>query len=119
MPYAMLRTSRLFGGFTSSCGRYRSISLRSISARPPPAASVMVLSPFFRPNRPAWFYLVRHDTNISHRPCPGKNMPEARLLREYGMLHLRESEPEEARKRLRAALEIFYRLGAKKDTERT
>ena len=35
------------------------------------------------------------------------------------MLHLRESEPEKARKRLRAALEIFYRLGAKKDAERT
>jgi tetratricopeptide (TPR) repeat protein/transcriptional regulator with XRE-family HTH domain len=44
---------------------------------------------------------------------------EARLLHEYGMLHLREGEPERARKRLSAALGIFGRLGAKKDAERT
>ena len=44
---------------------------------------------------------------------------EAKLAREYGMLRVRESEPEKARKRLSAALEIFYRLGAQKDVERT
>jgi hypothetical protein len=44
---------------------------------------------------------------------------EAHILHEYGMLHLREHEPEKARKSLRAVLEIFYRLGAKKDVERT
>ena len=44
---------------------------------------------------------------------------EARILHEYGMLHLRESESEKARKSLRAALEIFYRLEAQKDMERT
>jgi tetratricopeptide (TPR) repeat protein len=44
---------------------------------------------------------------------------EARILHEYGMLHLREREPEKSRKSLRAALEIFYRLGAKKDAKRT
>ena len=44
---------------------------------------------------------------------------EARILREYGMLHLREREPREARKRLSAALDIFRRLGAKKDAQRT
>jgi hypothetical protein len=35
------------------------------------------------------------------------------------MLHLREREPKEARKRLSTALGIFGRLGAKKDAERT
>ena len=44
---------------------------------------------------------------------------EAKLAREYGMLHVRESEPERARERLSAALEIFGRLGAKKDAEQT
>jgi hypothetical protein len=44
---------------------------------------------------------------------------EARILREYGMLHLREREPREARKWLSAALGIFGRLGAKKDAERS
>ena len=47
---------------------------------------------------------------------------EAKLAREhsreYGMLHLRQSEPEKARNKLRAALEVFYRLGARKDVER-
>ena len=42
---------------------------------------------------------------------------EARLSYEYGMLHLREREPARARERLRAAYEIFRRLGAKKDAE--
>ncbi len=42
---------------------------------------------------------------------------EAKLSYEYGMLHLREKEPARARERLRAALEIFRRLGAKKDAE--
>ena len=44
---------------------------------------------------------------------------EAKLSREYGMLHLREGEPARASKRLRAALEVFRRLGAKKDAEQT
>jgi tetratricopeptide (TPR) repeat protein len=44
---------------------------------------------------------------------------EARILSEYGLLHLREREPKEARKRLSAALGIFGRLGAKKDAEWT
>ena len=37
---------------------------------------------------------------------------EARVLREYSMLHLREGAPEIARKRLSAALETFCGLGA-------
>jgi tetratricopeptide (TPR) repeat protein len=44
---------------------------------------------------------------------------EAKLSREYGMLHVRENEPTRARERLRAALKIFRRLGAKKDAEQT
>ena len=44
---------------------------------------------------------------------------EAKLSYEYGMLHLREKEPARARERLRAALEIFRRLGAKQDAEQT
>ena len=44
---------------------------------------------------------------------------EAKLSCEYGMLHLREIEPARARERLCAALEIFRRLGAKKDAEQT
>ena len=52
------------------------------------------------------------------RPMPYP-YAEARILYEYGMLHLREREPERARKRLYAALGNFRRLGAKKDAERT
>ena len=52
------------------------------------------------------------------RPMPYP-YAEARILYEYGMLHLRESEPEKARKRLSAALGIFGRLRAKKDAGRT
>lgn len=52
------------------------------------------------------------------RPMPYP-YAEARILYEYGMLHLREREPREARKRLSAALGIFGRMGAKKDAERT
>jgi tetratricopeptide (TPR) repeat protein/transcriptional regulator with XRE-family HTH domain len=44
---------------------------------------------------------------------------EAKLSREYGMLHLREGEPGRAWERLHAALEVFRRLGAKKDAEQT
>ena len=44
---------------------------------------------------------------------------EAKLSREYGMLYLREGEPAKARERLRAALDVFRRLGAKKDAEQT
>ncbi len=44
---------------------------------------------------------------------------EAKLSREYGMLHARDREFEKARKRLSAALQIFSRLGATRDTERT
>jgi tetratricopeptide (TPR) repeat protein len=42
---------------------------------------------------------------------------EARLLHIYGEMHLQKGEPEPARKRLEAALAIFRRLGARKDTE--
>ena len=44
---------------------------------------------------------------------------EARILNEYGMLHVREREPKVARGRLCAALEIFGRLGAEKDARQT
>jgi hypothetical protein len=44
---------------------------------------------------------------------------EAKLSREYGMLHVCEKEPGRARERLRAALKIFRRLEAKKDAEQT
>ena len=44
---------------------------------------------------------------------------EGRILREHGMLHIREVEPEHARERLCAALDIFIRLRAKKDAEQT
>jgi tetratricopeptide (TPR) repeat protein len=44
---------------------------------------------------------------------------EGKILREYGMLHVHEREPERARERLSAALEIFRRLGAGKDAEHT
>lgn len=44
---------------------------------------------------------------------------EAKILREYGMIHVRAGEPEPARKRLSEALEILRRLGANKDAERT
>jgi tetratricopeptide (TPR) repeat protein len=42
---------------------------------------------------------------------------EARLLHIYGEVHLQKGEPEPARKRLEAALAIFRRLCARKDTE--
>ena len=44
---------------------------------------------------------------------------EARILYEYGMLHVREGEPGGTRERLSAALDIFRRLGAKKEAGRT
>jgi tetratricopeptide (TPR) repeat protein/transcriptional regulator with XRE-family HTH domain len=44
---------------------------------------------------------------------------EARLLQMYGRMHASKGEPERARERLKQALAIFGRLGAKKDTERT
>jgi tetratricopeptide (TPR) repeat protein len=44
---------------------------------------------------------------------------EAKLSREYGILYLREGEPARAWEWLRAALEVFRRLGAKKDAEQT
>ncbi len=44
---------------------------------------------------------------------------EARLSREYGMLHVREREPEQARERLCAALGISRRLGAREDAGQT
>jgi tetratricopeptide (TPR) repeat protein len=44
---------------------------------------------------------------------------EARILYEYGLLHVRKAEPERARERLAEALVIFRRLGARKDVERT
>ncbi len=44
---------------------------------------------------------------------------EARILYEYGMLHVHEGEPGGTRERLSAALDIFRRLGAKKEAGRT
>jgi tetratricopeptide (TPR) repeat protein len=44
---------------------------------------------------------------------------EGRILYEYGQLHLRRGEAEQARDRLTEALAIFCRLGARKDVERT
>ncbi len=44
---------------------------------------------------------------------------EAKLSREYAMLHACEGEPGRARERLSVALETFDRLGAKKDAEET
>jgi tetratricopeptide (TPR) repeat protein len=44
---------------------------------------------------------------------------EAKLSREYGILHLRQGEPGRAWERLSVALEVFRRLGAKKDAEQT
>jgi tetratricopeptide (TPR) repeat protein len=43
---------------------------------------------------------------------------EGRLLHVYGEMHVRKGEPEPARERLKAALAIFRRLGARKDAER-
>jgi ATP/maltotriose-dependent transcriptional regulator MalT len=43
---------------------------------------------------------------------------EARLLHVYGQMHVAEGEPGPARERLKAALAIFQRLGARKDAER-
>ena len=44
---------------------------------------------------------------------------EGKILREYGMLHVHEAEPEQARERLTAALGIFHRLGASADAGQT
>lgn len=44
---------------------------------------------------------------------------EAKLWYEYAMLHVREGDPGRARKLLSEALEIFDRLGARKDVEET
>ncbi len=44
---------------------------------------------------------------------------EARILHEYGTLHIREGEPEKARERLSAGLEIFGLLGAEMDVIHT
>jgi tetratricopeptide (TPR) repeat protein len=44
---------------------------------------------------------------------------EAKLWHEYAMLHVREGAPGRARERISKALEIFGRLGAKKDIEQT
>lgn len=44
---------------------------------------------------------------------------EAKILREYGMLHVQAGELERARRRLSAALEVLRRLGATKDAEQT
>ena len=42
---------------------------------------------------------------------------EARLLHLYASMHIQQGEPEPARERLQAALDIFQRLGARKDVE--
>jgi tetratricopeptide (TPR) repeat protein/transcriptional regulator with XRE-family HTH domain len=44
---------------------------------------------------------------------------EGKILCEYGLLHIGEREPERARERFSAALDIFLRLGAKKYAEQT
>jgi tetratricopeptide (TPR) repeat protein len=44
---------------------------------------------------------------------------EARLLCVDGEMHMQKEEPDQARKRLAAALAIFRRLRARKDAERT
>jgi tetratricopeptide (TPR) repeat protein len=44
---------------------------------------------------------------------------EGKILREYGMLHIHEGEPERARERLSAAVEIFHRLRAREDAGQT
>jgi hypothetical protein len=44
---------------------------------------------------------------------------EARILHEYGSLHVQKEEPDRARERCRAALDIFRRLGASKVAGRT
>src|SRR5207244_13627169 len=43
---------------------------------------------------------------------------EARLLHVYGQMHAQKGEVEPARERLKGALAIFQRLGARKDVER-
>lgn len=52
------------------------------------------------------------------RPMPYP-YAEARILHEYGTLYIRKEEPDRARERFRAALDIFRRLGASKDAGRT
>ena len=58
-------------------------------------------------------------TDLEEALSSARSMPypyaEAKLLREYGMLHVHEVEPEQARERLSAALGIFRRLGARED----
>jgi tetratricopeptide (TPR) repeat protein len=44
---------------------------------------------------------------------------EARALHEHGKMHLQKEDGESAQKRLEEALEIFRRLGARKDVEQT
>jgi tetratricopeptide (TPR) repeat protein len=44
---------------------------------------------------------------------------EGRLLHDFGQLHIQKAEREPAQERLEAALAIFRRLGARKDSERT
>ncbi len=44
---------------------------------------------------------------------------EGRVLREQGMLHLRKGAEGQARERLSAALEVFHRLGARREAGRT
>jgi hypothetical protein len=48
-------------------------------------------------------------------PCP---YAEGRLLHVYGQMHVAKGEPGPARQRLKTALAIFRRLGARKDAER-
>jgi tetratricopeptide (TPR) repeat protein len=51
------------------------------------------------------------------RPMPYP-YEEAKILREHGMLHLRQEEPERARERLSEPLVVFRRLAAREDAER-
>jgi len=44
---------------------------------------------------------------------------EGRARYEWGMMHIRQGDREQARERLEQALEVFQRLGARKDIERT
>jgi tetratricopeptide (TPR) repeat protein len=59
------------------------------------------------------------DEGLTLTPAMPYPYGEARLLHVYGLLHRQRGEPQAARQRLGAALAIFRRLGARKDSERT
>jgi tetratricopeptide (TPR) repeat protein len=63
------------------------------------------------------------DQSLEEGLTLARSMPypyaEARLLCVDGEMHMQKEEPDQAWKRLEAALAIFRRLGARKDAERT